>query len=183
MKNYYPFIENIKMINSLNEVFPHLEEKECLQFITKEAFEIFDHKEDKKCYVIEKNGQFKVVNSNQKKIGFLAVDECLFDSSDGSRADCMVFDDEAVCFIELKDCKNKNIPANRRKAKKQLIAVIEFFQENIKLDRELEAYICVTCSAEDGTVTMTPRANNEEAQLEFEEFYNTALFYECEKKF
>jgi len=62
-------------------------------------------------------------------------------------------------------------------------ATIEFFQENIKLDRELEAYICVTCSTEDGRVTMTPRANNKEAQLEFEEFYNTALFYACEKKF
>ncbi len=183
MKSYYPFIENIKMINSLNKVFPHLEEKGCLQFIKKEAFEIFDHKEEKKCYIIEENGQFKVFNSEKKEIGFLAVDECLFDSSEGSRADCMVFDEEVGCFIELKDCKNKNIPANRRKAKKQLIAVIEFFQENIKLDRELEAYICVTCSTEDGTVTMTPRANNEEAQLEFEEFYNTALFYECEKKF
>jgi len=30
---------------------------------------------------------------------------------------------------------------------------------------------------------MTPRANNKEAQLEFEEFYNTALFYDCTKEF
>ena len=173
------------MINSLKEVFPHLEEKECLQFMTKESFEIFDHKEDKKCYIIEENGQFKVINSQKKEIGFLALDECLFDSSDGSRADCMVFDDEVLCFIELKDCKNKKqtIRKGRRKAKKQLVAVIEFFQENIKLDRKLGAYICVTCSTQDGRVTMTPPANNEEAQLEFEEFYNTALFYACEKKF
>lgn len=171
------------MLNSLKEMFPHLEEKECLKFIEKEAFEICDHKEKKKCYIIKENGQFKVINSQKKEVGFLAIDECIFDSSNGSRADCMIFDDEVLCFIELKDCKNKNIPANRRKAKKQLIATIEFFQENIKLDRELEAYICVTCSTGDGTVTMTPRANNKEAQLEFEEFYNTALFYACEKKF
>ncbi len=171
------------MINSLNEVFPHLEEKGCLQVITKEAFEIFDHEEDKKCYIIEENGQFKVLNSNQKEIGFLAVDECLFDSSDASRADCVVFDNEVICFVELKSCKNKNISRNRQKAKKQLLSLIEFFQEKIKIDRKLEAYMCVTCSAEDGTITMTPRANNEEAQLEFEEFYNTALFYKCEKKF
>jgi len=174
------------MINSLKEVFPHLEEKGCLQFINKEAFEIFDHLEDKKCYIIEENGQFKVINSNQKEIGFLAVDECLFDSSDGSRADCIVFDDEVICFVELKSCKNKKqlITKHRRKSKKQLIALIEFFQEKIKIDRKLEAYICVTCTTEDGTaVTMTPRANNEEAQLEFEEFYDTALFYKCEKEF
>lgn len=171
------------MLNSLKKVFPHLEEKGCLQFITKEAFEIFDHKEEKKCYIVEENGQFKVINSQKKEIGFLAIDECLFDASDGSRADCMVFNEKVACFIELKDCKNKNIPVNRRKAKKQLVAVIEFFQENIKLDRKLEAYICVTCSSKDGAVTMTPRANNKEAQLEFEEFYNTALFYSCQKKF
>lgn len=171
------------MINSLNEVFPHLEEKECLQFVTKEVFEISDHKEDKKCYIIEENGQFKVVNSESREIGFLAVDACLFNSSDGARADCIVFDDEVLSFIELKDCKKKNISANRRKAKKQLIAVIEFFQEKIKLDRELEAYICVTCSTEDGKVTMVPRANNEEAQLEFAEFLDTELFYKCDKDF
>ena len=36
------------MISSLKEVFPHIDEKECLQFITKKSFEIFDHEEDKK---------------------------------------------------------------------------------------------------------------------------------------
>ena len=173
------------MINSLKEVFPHLDEKECLQKIRKKAFEIFDHEEDKKCYIIEENGQFKVLNANEKEIGFLAVDECLFDSSDGSRADCIVFDDEVLCFIELKHCKNKKqlITKHRRKSKKQLIAVIEFFRENIDPNRKLEAYICVTCSSEDGAITMTPRANNKQAQLEFEEFYDTELFYKCQKEF
>jgi len=171
------------VINSLKNTFPHLEEKGCFQIVKKKVFEIFDHEEDKKCYIIENNGQFKVVNSNQKEICFLAVDECLFDSSEGSRADCIVFDDEVLCFIELKHCKNKNIPRNRQKAKKQLIAIIEFFRENIQLNRKLEAYICVTCSSEDGAITMTPRANNEQAQLEFEEFYDTELFYKCQKEF
>ena len=171
------------MINSLKNTFPHLEEKGCLQIVKKKAFEIFDHEEDKKCYIIKNNGQFKVVNSNQKEIGFLAVDECLFDSSDGSRADCIVFDDEVLCFIELKHCKNKNIPRNRQKAKKQLMAIIDFFKKNIQLNRKLEAYICVTCSSEDGAITMTPRPNNEQAQLEFEEFYDTELLYKCQKEF
>jgi hypothetical protein len=171
------------MINSLNEVFPHLDEKECLQIITKEAFEIFDHVEDKKCYILEKDGQFKVSNSNQKEIGFIAVDECLFDSSDATRADCIIFDDEVFCFIELKDCKNKNISRNRQKAKSQLIATIEFFKEKINIEQKLEAYICVTCSSNEEKITMTPRANNEEAQLEFEEFFDTELFYKCNKEF
>ena len=173
------------MINSLKEVFPHLEDRGCLEIVTQKAFEIFDHKEDKKCHIIEENGQFKVINSNQKEIGFLAVDECLFDSSEGSRSDCIIFDDEVLCFIELKHCKNKKqlITKHRRKSKNQLIMTIEYFQKNIKMDRKLEAYICVTCSSEEGKITMTPRANNEQAQLELEEYYNTALFYKCEKEF
>jgi len=173
------------MINSLKEVFPHLEDKECLQYINKKSFEIFDHKVDKKCHIVETNGQFRVLNSDEKEIGFLAVDECLFDSSDGSRSDCIIFDEDVLCFIELKHCKNKKqlITKHRRKSKNQLITTIEYFQKNIKMNRKLEAYICVTCSSEDGTVTMTPRANNEEAQLELEEYYDTALFYECKKEF
>jgi len=88
------------------------------------------------------------------------------ESSDGSWADCAIFDEEVFCFIELKDCKNKNIPTNRRKAKEQLIATIEFFRENINIKQKLEAYICITCST-----------------LEFEEFFDTQLFYRCKKLF
>jgi hypothetical protein len=171
------------MINSLKNLFPHIEKKGCLQIIEKEAFEIFDNIEEKKCIIREENGQFKVLNTSKKEIGFIAVDECLFNSSDGSRCDCIIFDDEVFCFIELKSCKNKNISGNRRKAKSQLIATIEFFQEKIKIDKKLEAYICVTCSRDEGKITMTPRASNGDAQLEFEESYNTQLFYECQRKF
>jgi len=171
------------MISSLKELFPHIDEKECLQFISKQSFEIFDHEEDKKCYILEENGQFKVINMNEHEIGFVAVDECLFSSSDESRADCIVCDDDVVCFIELKHCKNKNIPRNRQKAKKQLITTLEFFKEQINIEQKLEAYICVTCSSNKERTSMTPRANNEEAQLEFEEYYDTQLFYNCQKEF
>jgi len=171
------------MVNSLKEVFPHIDEKNCLQLITKEAFEIFDHEEDKKCIILETNGQFKVSNPNQKEIGFIAVDECLFGSSDATRADCIIFDEEVFCFIELKHCKNKNISRNRQKAKSQLMATIEFFKEKINIEQKLEAYICVTCSTDEERITMTPRANNEEAQLAFEEFLDTELLYKCDKEF
>ena len=87
------------MINSLKEIFSHIDEKKCHQILTKETFEIFDHEEDKKCYILEENGQFKVINSNKKEINFLAVDECLFHSSDSSRSDCIVFDNKIFCFI------------------------------------------------------------------------------------
>ncbi len=156
------------MIDNLKNTFSSLKEKECIEIVTEEVFEILDHEEDKRCYIIESNGQFRVINSNQKEIGFLAIDSCLFNSSDGSRADCIIFDNEFFCFIELKHCKKKNIPRNRQKAKKQLIAIIELFQEKIKIKRKLEAYICVTCLSQDGTITMVSRADNLEAQLEFD---------------
>ena len=82
------------MIGRLKEVFPHIDEKGCLKVVDNKFFEILDNEIGKPSYIVEKNGQFKVINKEQKKIGFLAVDECLFDSSDGSRSDCIVFDDE-----------------------------------------------------------------------------------------
>ena len=171
------------MLNSLKKIFPHIDEKKCHQIIIKEIFEIFDHEEDKKCYILDENGQFKVINSNKKEINFLAVDECLFNSSDTSRSDCIIFDDKIFCFIELKNCKNKNIKSNRSKAKQQLMTTIEFFKDRVDITQKLEAYICITCSSNKEKITMTPRASNEEAQLEFEELLDTKLFYECQKKF
>ena len=170
------------MHNRLKEYFPHCEEKECLEYRKDKKFEIIDDKENEKCYIVAENGQFKVINQKEKTVGFVAIDDCLFDSSDSSRADCFIFDDKIVSFIELKNCKNKNIKKNRKKAKSQLVKTIEFFSEIIK-DKKLEAYICITCTKEDGTITMTPRASNIEVQLEFEELYNTQLFYECLKEY
>ena len=120
------------MLNRLKEKFPHLEEKKCLEFLNEEYFEIIDDG-DKKAYIIKENGQFKVSNPAKKEIGFLAIDECLFDSSDSSRADCAVFDEKVIAFIELKHCKPKKISTHRRKAKTQLAAIIDFFQRNILL--------------------------------------------------
>jgi len=168
------------MIASLQKYFS--DKERCFEVHRDEKFEIFDDEEEKKCYILSTNGQFKVLNPRKKEIGFIAVDECLFSSSDGSRADCAIYDKDSYCLIELKDCKLKRIPANRRKAKKQLIASLEFLQENIKITKKLEAYICVTCTKENKT-TMIPRADNQEAKAEFEEFYNTKLFYLCEKIF
>ena len=171
------------MIGRLKEVFPHIDKKGCLKVVNNKFFEIIDNEVGKPSYIIEKNGQFKVINKEQKKIGFLAVDECLFASSDGSRSDCIVFDDDVLCFIELKHCKNKNIRQNRKKAKEQLKKTITFFTENIDFSHQKEAYICVTCSSIKENFTMTPRASNFEAQLEFEEDFETKLFYVCEKEF
>jgi len=171
------------MINSLKELFPHIEENGCIEILLDKEFAIYDDEEDKRCYLTEENGQFIVLNPREEKITFLSVDACLFDSSDGSRSDCIVYDEELFCFIELKNCKNKNIKANRSKAKKQLIATIDFFTKNLALEQKLEAYICISCSSDDAGFIMTPRADNMEAISEFDELYNTALFYKCQKKF
>ena len=162
--------------------FPHIEDKECIEYIEKNKFYIIDDKENEKCYIILENGQFQVINPNEKRVGFVAIDDCLFDSSDSSRADCFIFDEETVSFIELKNCKNKNIKKNRSKAKNQLIETIKHFNKIID-NKIIEAYICVTCTKDDGTITMTPRASNIEVQFEFEKFYNTQLFYECKKEY
>lgn len=179
LKNYLQSIETTKMLDSLKTYFPHIEEKACLEYRKDKDFEILD---DRRCYIVETNGQFQVINPIEKTIGFLAVDNCLFDSSQASRADCIIFDEKVICFIELKHCKKKNISKSRQKANKQLKAIIQWFQSHIQISNRYEAYICITCTQDDG-ITMIPKADNIEMQLEFEEEYNTALFYKCHKEF
>jgi len=171
------------MINKLKNIFPHLQEKECLKIVTHKLFDILDDKVGEKAYIINNNGQFNVLNKNEKAISFLSVDDCLYNSADGKRCDCIIYNNEVFCFIELKHCKDINIKRHRRKAKKQLIATIEFFTSNFQLPKKLEAYICVTCVNNEENITMIPLASNGAAQLEFEDEYNTQLFYECKKEF
>ncbi|MFZ2968923.1 MAG: hypothetical protein WA080_07730 [Sulfuricurvum sp.] len=167
------------MIDNLKEAFATVESNACLETTREKVFEIVDD-EVRKRSVMVKEGQFKVNNPQQKLIHFLAVDSCVFSDSDGSRCDCMVFDEVTCCFIELKSCKNKNEPKHRQKAKEQLKTTIEFLKEKIDLSLVgLEAYICIACTP----ASIKPRIENMNAIAEFAEKLDTKLRYGCEKVF
>ena len=168
------------MINKLEEAFPKIEENSCLKILLNEKFEIYDCQEKKRCYICEIDGHFQVLNSNKKEIGFLAIDKCLFfDDDEFKKCDCIIFDEGTICFIEIKECKLKRRKGHKKNAEKQLKSTIEIFKNKIKINKTIEAYLCVGCSSTHPSRT----ASSKNAQAEFLMQLNTILFDGCQKKF
>lgn len=173
------------MIAELKEAFPIIEENSCFEIITKKNFEIYDCKaEDTSCTTgrcyIKESGDFLVLNPNEQEISFLAVDKCIFLDDDATqRCDAIIYNNDTICFIEIKDCKSKNRSARKKDAKKQLKTTIELFENKINIEKNREAYLCV------GTSQTRPSklASGMDAFVEFEEDLNTMLFDGCQKSF
>jgi len=168
------FIENIKIMSKIED---------CTKNISLKNFFIKDDESSKISIIVQENGQFKVINKTSENINFLAIDGCMYSSSDASRCDCAVFDDNVFCFIELKTCKIKSRNVNRAKADKQLKeTIIKFKNENLIGDRKMEAYTCITCKKDELFTTIT-NVSNKSKQVEFLDELDTELYYECKKEF
>lgn len=73
---------------------------------------------------------FRISNPTKRSIHLLATDGCFFTSADPKRCDCLVFDDQYLCFVELKlDVTSPRQAASKLKnARNQLGATIIFFK-------------------------------------------------------
>lgn len=168
------------MIDVLKEAFPQIQKNGCLETLLQEQLEIYDCEKEKRCYICEKDGHFQVLNLKRKEVGFVAVDKCLFfDDDEFKKCDCIVFDSETICFIEIKECKPKRRKGHKKSAEKQLKSTIEVFKSKLNIDKKIEAYLCVGCSATRPSRT----ASSKNAQAEFLMQLNTILFDGCQKEF
>ena len=105
------------MQNRLKAIFSQIEANGCIETILEKEFEIYDCEEEKRCYIATEYGQFRVINSVEKEITFLAIDKCLFFDSDRfKKCDCAIFDNDTLCFIEIKACKFKQRKSNKKTA-------------------------------------------------------------------
>lgn len=167
------------MIEDLKEAFQQIEQNNCLEFLNK-SFEIYDCEEEKRCYICKQDGHFQVLNRDSKNIGFIAIDKCLFfDDDEFKKCDCIVFDEDTICFIEIKDCKPKRRKGHKKNAEKQLKSTIQIFQDKITIDKKIEAYLCVGCSSTRPSRT----ASSKNAQAEFMRDFNAHLLDGCQKEF
>ena len=167
------------MQNSLQTTFPQIDDNNCLDIVTKKEFEIYDCEEEKRCYIATEYGQFKVINILEKEISFLAIDKCLFfDNDKFKKCDCLIFDKETICFIEIKACKFKQRKSNKKTAISQLKSTIEIFRKEFDIDKKIEAYLCIGMNPEN-----PPRASSSDMILEFEEELDTKLLEGCQKAF
>ena len=130
----------------IEKAYPQTAQNSCLEILTGLEFSIYDS-EIGRCFIQKEEDEiihFTIKNPNQKEIGFLAIDKCIFMDNDKiKRCDCAVFDNKTFCFIEIKET-NQRKSENRRKAKEQLLTTINEFKDKIDFsDKRLEAYVVV----------------------------------------
>ena len=135
------------MRNLIERTFIKTVQNSCLQTSTEVEFFVFDT-EAKQCAIqTDPAGikHFTVENPGRRDIHFLAIDHCLFSDKDATRCDCAIFDEKTFCFVEIKETETAaRRSAHYQKAKDQLKATIQYFQERMTFTtKRIEAYACV----------------------------------------
>lgn len=157
----------------------------CYQTITDATFEIYDCPTTSRCLISSTKPShlltFSVTNPSLKPINFYAIDRCLVPAHGDERCDCMISDNSTLCFIEIKELQNSNIPLapRRKKARSQLYTTITYFHSKVNLDAyNLEAYISVSGSGTRPSVL----ASDLSVRLKFEQI-KTTIFEGTVKEF
>ncbi len=158
----------------------------CVEVINDKNFSIKDGEDQEPAFIDYRNGQFEVINNTQEEIKFLKVDDCLEFTPNTKKCDCIIFNNNDFCFIELKTLKSTKATTKakrRKKAEDQLRDTInKFSNEDIIGTKQLEAYVALTCITET-KLTKIPNISNRETIFEFETALNTTLYYDTKKEF
>ncbi len=177
----------MEMDNKLRTLFAKIEEHHCLEIISDSAFYIYASGEEQRCFILsdETNSSdtqlFKVINDNNQNIRFLAIDKCLFfDSDKFKRCDCLLYNEEYLCFVEIKKVDTtRHRNSAKKTARAQLYSTITIFQDKIDFEnRIVEAYLCV------GYKPTNPAtlASSQSAKVAFEDL-KAKLYNGCQKRF
>ena len=157
---------------------------ECTQIISDNNFFIIDDKENHPPYIVDKNGEFNIINNSKKQLSFIAIDSCIYNSQDDTRCDCAISDNETFCFIELKHTKRTAWKKRRDDAQKQLEATIsEFTTKNVTQNKKLEAFMCCNCTIDNEYTKIRNATNTSEKETYFELALNTSLYCDTKKEF
>lgn len=138
------------MQESIKKAFPLLSENDCLEITQLAEFEIID-KQISRC-ILQKghseDGNLWVINKHQKEVFFLAIDKCLFfdKADDPSRCDCVLFDENRICFIEIKESNKSNRRKRRIKAIELLAKTVNLFKSLGVKFTQFDALICFSTS-------------------------------------
>ena len=161
--------------------------EECTDSITEKHFFIEDGGDQEPAFISFENGEFEVTNNTNNSIYFLRTDSCLYNSKDPKRCDSVIYNDNTICFIELKCIKPKNFADNSQNAKKQIEETIIDFQEHGVLQdkKNREAFISLNCHKKKNGCyePITKRPTNSHVFADFKIRLNTTLYYDTKKEF
>lgn len=161
--------------------------EECTDSITEKHFFIEDGGDQKPAFISFENGEFEVTNNTNNSIYFLRTDSCLYNSKDPKRCDSVIYNDNTICFIELKCIKPKNFADNSQNAKEQIEETIINFQKHgiLQDKKNREAFISLNCHKKKNGCyePITKKPKNNTVFADFRTRLNTKLYYDTKKEF
>lgn len=178
------FTEDIKI------AFPSLDQNNCHKIINDDYFELLDCK-DKECELVCENKSeynFKVYNDKKIDINFVPIDKCIFTDGDGKKCDCLLYTDNELSFIEIKNPSNTDHGSKQRKnlkriAVEQLENTIKEFKNIINLDsysfKNIEAILSLSWKPSRPLIS----CNKTNKRVEFYETYGVDLIEGNEKRY
>jgi hypothetical protein len=88
--------------------------------------------------------QLQVLNSMNKELCLVKIDNCLVTSHKTQKCDCILFSPDKCCLVEIKTATNKTRKDRRREAILQLGATIDLLRSNgtAPSDHNTSAVIC-----------------------------------------
>jgi hypothetical protein len=153
------------MQESIKKAFPLISQNACIEVTQFLDFEIID-RQISRCILQEghsESGHLWVSNQNKKQIHFLAIDKCLFFDNpiDPSRCDCALFDENRICFVEIKESNKSNRRKRRIEAIEQLAKTINLFKDSGVESTQFDALVCFS------TYQAFPKRRNLDKEIEF----------------
>lgn len=138
------------MIKALMEAFGN-EIMQCVVETDSTLIEVYDDYDcipaNQRCYIITEEKEpvhFKLNNPNSANLVFIAIDNCLFKSTDLSRCDFGIGNFDKLYFVEIKQAKTNQRSEAKTKAIQQLASSISVFKEKIAVSNtKLIAVICL----------------------------------------
>ncbi|MCU4188943.1 hypothetical protein M9Q43_07170 [Flavobacterium sp. HXWNR29] len=153
--------------------FPEIIENGCLKSINNKHSFIFDDNETKKGVFVTAHDKFHlhVEKNHSKSLNFIQNDSCVMNSDNGKQCDYVLFDNEKVCFSEIKATK-ENLSNRRKDALKQLENTIKFYFENNLFKNYQSKNALITF---DNNKRIAPQASKSTKTKEFKVKYDVNL--------
>ncbi len=181
---------DLQLLADFKSIFAEEKITACYTGASNDQFDIVENN-GVSCMVQNTEPSFRIKNSKQFLVHFIAVDQCLISSSSGykgKRNDCVLFNELDFCFVELKlDVASiKHRSERTSEAVEQIGATIEHFVERFNHHAKdfksfgfnYEAYIVFRTK-------IYPRdsAAAKNRKVKFAERYNVKLFEQNWKEF
>lgn len=153
--------------------FPNIINDGCINEIFEKHSFIFDDSITKKGIFVSAKDKFHlhIEKKHFDVLKFIQNDNCIMKSNNGKQCDFVIFDNEIICFSEIKATK-ENLSNRRREALLQIENTVKFyFEKGLFINYQFKKALITF----DNNKRIAPQASKSTKRKEFKVKYNVDL--------